>query len=69
MTGRGIRRRRKEGRTGGRETPMISARHGYAQKHASGCYSIHSVLTCWSEGLRVVGRAMREPEEGGTSCC
>ena len=37
MTGRGIRRRRKEGRTGGRETPMISARHGYAQKHASGC--------------------------------
>ena len=23
--------------------------------------SIHSVLTCWSEGLRVVGR---EPEEG-----
>ena len=36
MTGRGI-RRRKEGRTGGKETPMISARHGYAQKHASGC--------------------------------
>ena len=32
--------------------------------------SIHSVLTCWMEGLGVVGRAMREPEkEGGTSCC
>ena len=32
--------------------------------------SIHSVLTCWMEGLGVVGRAVREPEnEGGTSCC
>ena len=31
--------------------------------------SIHSVLTCWREGLRVVGRARRGPEnEGGTSC-
>ena len=29
-TGRG-------GRTRGRETPMLSARNGYAQKHASGC--------------------------------
>ena len=29
---------RREGREpGGRETPMLSARHGYAQKHASGC--------------------------------
>ena len=27
----------EEGRKDGRETPMISARHGYAQKHASGC--------------------------------
>ncbi len=32
--------------------------------------SIHSVLTCWWEGLRVVGRARRGPgKEGGTSCC
>ena len=32
--------------------------------------SIHSVLTCWREGFRVVGRARRGPEkEGGTSCC
>ena len=32
--------------------------------------SIHSVLTCWREGLRVVGRASGEPEkEGGTCCC
>ena len=32
--------------------------------------SIHSVLTHWWEGLRVVGRARREPgKEGGTSCC
>ena len=37
MTGRGSRRGRKEGRTGGRETPIISARHGYAQKDVSGC--------------------------------
>ena len=29
--GRTGRRGRKEGRTGGRETPMLSARHGYAQ--------------------------------------
>ena len=26
-----------EGRREGRETPMISVMHGYAQKHASGC--------------------------------
>ncbi len=32
--------------------------------------SIHSVLTCWWEGLRVVRRARRGPgKEGGTSCC
>ena len=40
-TGRWSRRGRKEGRTGGdtgtRNTPMLSARHGFAQKHASGC--------------------------------
>ena len=33
--------REQEGEEGGKdgreETPMISARHGYAQKHASGC--------------------------------
>ena len=27
----------EEGGRDGRETPMIRARHGYAQKHASGC--------------------------------
>ena len=27
----------RTGRTVGRKTPMLSARHGYAQKHASGC--------------------------------
>ncbi len=26
-----------EGSREGRETPMISVMHGYAQKHASGC--------------------------------
>ena len=36
-TGRKSRKGRKEGRAGGRETPMLSAMHGYAQKHASGC--------------------------------
>ena len=36
-TGRRSMKGRKEGRAGGRETPMLSARHGYAQKHASGC--------------------------------
>ena len=41
LGGRKIRARQarggRAGRTGGRKTPMFSARHGYAQKHASGC--------------------------------
>ena len=82
--------RRKEGRTGGSETPMLSARHGKHEGRKDGregdtnaqcqawvmhrsmpvVVSIQSVLTCWWEGLRVVGRARREPgKEGGTSCC
>ena len=52
--GRTGRRGRKEGRTGGRETPMISARHGLCTSMPV-VVSIHSVLTCWREGLRVVG--------------
>ena len=41
--GREIRARQAGGQEGtrgelrGRETPMLSARHGYAQKHVSGC--------------------------------
>ena len=41
LGGRKIRARQagggRTGRTGGRKTPMLSARHGYAQKHAGGC--------------------------------
>ena len=42
MTGRESRREGKDGGRDGRETPagpytMISARQGYAQKHATGC--------------------------------
>ena len=56
-TGRGSRRGgRREGGKDGREGDT------YAQCQAW-------LLTSWREELKVVGRARREPEKGGTSCC
>ena len=37
---------------------MLRSRHGYAHNFISMpvVVSIHSAMTCWREGLRVVGR-------------
>ena len=67
-TGRGSRRRRKDGREGDSNAQSVPGM--VMHRSMPVVVSIHSVLTCWREGLRVVGRASREPEkEGGISCC
>ena len=59
---------RREGREGGRHQCSVPGM--VMHRSMPVVVSIHSVLTCWREGLRVVGMARREPEEdGGTSCC
>ena len=59
---------RREGREGGRH--QCSVPGIVMHRSMPVVVSIHSVLTSWREGLRVVVRARREPEkEGGTSCC
>ena len=62
--GRGSRERREGGRHQCSVPGMIMHRRMPV------VVSIHSVLTCWREGLRAVVRAKREPdEEEETSCC
>ena len=59
---------RREGREGGRHQCSVPGM--VMPRSMPVVVSIHSVLTCWREGLRVVGMARREPEkEGGTNCC
>ena len=59
---------RREGREGGRHQCSVPGM--VMHRSMPVVVSIHSVLTCWREGLRVVGMARRVPEEdGGTSCC
>ena len=62
---------RREGREGGREGDTNAQCQAWVMHRSMPVVdSIHSVLTCWWEGLRVVGRARRGPwKEGGTSCC
>ena len=58
----------REGREGGRNQCSVPGM--VMQRSMPVVVSIHSVLTCWREGLRVVGRAKREPDkDGGTTCC
>ena len=59
---------RREGREGGRHQCSVPGM--VMHRSMPVVVSTHSVLTCWREGLRVVGMARREPEQdGGTSCC
>ena len=62
---------RGEGGKDGREGDTINQCQAWVMHRSMPVVvSIHSVLTCWREGLRVVGRARRGPgKEGGTSCC
>ena len=61
----------EEGGKDGREGDTNAQCHSWVMHRSMPVVvSIHSVLTCWWEGLGVVGRARRGPgKEGGTSCC
>ena len=53
---------REGGKEGGRDT-RLSARRGYAHKHASGCLTLHWHVEGGFHGSREV-RAVREGKEG-----
>ena len=60
----GVRDRGREGgREGGRGDTRLSARRGYAHKHASGCFYLHWHVEGGIDCSREV-RAVREGKEG-----